>query len=196
MYENSISRRYSQCWWAAEVVSDHYTAYIESIYLNRMKMCCEMPHLCNTTRHAASLTGLLHTRFSQKRRSISKRRFGQPFSLLNRWNTFFAFQLYIKFLQKANCITEHAGSSHHRNWMYVITFIFKLFFTKVLLKFASDAFYIGPIWTRQTPIFINNLSIISYGSRVHQFEPHPWHSMHGLILSSILFTYIHIHAQF
>ena len=91
---------------------------------------------------------------------------------------------YIEFLQKANCITEHAGSSHHRNWMYVITFIFKLFFTKMLLKFASDAFYIGPIWTRQTPIFINNLSIISYGSRVHQFEPHPWHSMHGLILSS------------
>ena len=41
MYENSISKRYSQCWWAAEVVSDHYSACIESIYLNRMKMWCE-----------------------------------------------------------------------------------------------------------------------------------------------------------
>ena len=89
MYENSISRRYSQCWWAAGVVSDHYSAYIESIYLNRMKMCCERPHLWNTTRQDASLTGFLHTGFSQKRRSISKRRFGQPFSLLYRWNTFF-----------------------------------------------------------------------------------------------------------
>ena len=89
MYQNSISRRYSQCWWAAGVVSDHYSAYIESIYLNRMKMCCERPHLWNTTRQDASLTGFLHTGFSQKRRSISKRRFGQPFSLLYRWNTFF-----------------------------------------------------------------------------------------------------------
>ena len=124
MNENSISRRYSQCWWAAEIVSDHYSAYIESIYLNRMKMWCERPHLCNTTRQDASLTGLLHTGFSQKRRSISKRRFGQPFSLPYRWNTFFflSFQHYIQFLQKANCITEHAGSSHHRNWMYVNNF--------------------------------------------------------------------------
>ena len=109
--ENSISRRYSQCWWAAEVVSDHYTAYIESIYLNRMKMCCEMPHLCNTTRHAASLTGLLHTRFSQKRRSISKRRFGQPFSLLYRWNLFFLSSIILSFLKKQ--IAQNNMLDHH-----------------------------------------------------------------------------------
>ena len=31
-YKNSISRRYSQNWWAAKVVSSHFSAYIESIY--------------------------------------------------------------------------------------------------------------------------------------------------------------------
>ena len=87
MYENSISRRYSQYWLAAKVVSSHYSAYIESIYLNRMKMWCERPRHYNTTRQAASLTGLLHTGFSRKKRSISKRRFGKPFFLHYRWNT-------------------------------------------------------------------------------------------------------------
>ena len=111
MNENSISRRYSQCWWAAEVVSDHYSAYIESIYLNRMKMLCERPHLCNTTRQAASLTGLLHTGFSQKRRSISKRRFGQPFSLLYRWNLFFLSSIILSFLKKQ--IAQNNMLDHH-----------------------------------------------------------------------------------
>ena len=111
MNENSISRRYSQCWWAAEIVSDHYSAYIESIYLNRMKMWCERPHLCNTTRQAASLTGLLHTGFSQKRRSISKRRFGQPFSLLYRWNLFFLSSIILSVLKKQ--IAQNNMLDHH-----------------------------------------------------------------------------------
>ena len=75
-YKNSISRRYSQNWWAAKVVSSHFSAYIESIYyvmreassLQYYQTSCQperiAPHIVLTEKTLHFKEGIWQTFFS------------------------------------------------------------------------------------------------------------------------------------
>ena len=90
MSYTSLREQYAKRWynvfslWGVfqKVEFTHWSAQMENVHFNRMKMCSVRHPPCSTTKQAVSQTGLLRTGSLQKRPSSSRRTSGNHFSCL------------------------------------------------------------------------------------------------------------------